>query len=134
MSTRLPAPRRIALMVLLSAVLAGCASGSIGSFPNLLRRIESGDTRSDHEELAGYYDRQAALARTIAAEHRRMSQSYEGVFAGGRGAASLPAHCKSIVDYQMGIAAAYEGLAADHRQIAARPMFKARHEQMRRRD
>ncbi len=131
MSTHLKASRRVASVFLLSVVLAGCASGSIGTFPDLLQRIESANTRSDHEELATYYDQQAAAARAIAADHRKMAKSYQGTLAGGRGAASMPAHCNAIVDYQTGIAAQYEGLAAEHRQIAARPMFRARHERMR---
>lgn len=110
--------RRIAALLLLSAVLAGCASGPNEPSPDLLQKIESARTRSDHEALATYYTKQAAAARALAAEHRKMAQSYQGMFAGGRGGASLPAHCNAIVRSQEGIAAEYEGMAAGHRQIA----------------
>lgn len=110
--------RRTASLLLLSAVLAGCASAPNGPSPDLLQKIESARTRSDHEALATYYTKQAAAARALAAEHRKMAQSYQGMFAGGRGGASLPAHCNAIVRSQESIAAEYEGMATGHRQMA----------------
>jgi hypothetical protein len=55
----------------------------------------------------------------VAAEHRKMASSYQGMYAGGRGGASMPAHCNAIVRSQESIAAEYEGMAAAHRQLAA---------------
>lgn len=118
MNVNFESPRRIASLLLLSAVLAGCATGPSGPSPELLQRIESARTRSDHEALVAYYSQQAAAARALAAEHRKMAQSYQGMFAGGRGGASMPAHCNAIDRSQEGIAAEYEGMAAGHRQLA----------------
>jgi hypothetical protein len=118
MTSNLTSSRRVASLLLLSAVLVGCATGPSGPSPELLQKIESASTRSDHEALATHYDKQAAAARALAAEHRKMAQGYQGMFAGGRGGASMPAHCNAIVRNQEGIAAEYEGMAAGHRQLA----------------
>ena len=118
MNMNLKSSRRIAAVLLLSVVLAGCASGPNAPSPDLMQRIESARTRGDHEALATNYDQEATKARTLAAEHRKMAQSYQGMVAGGRGGASMPAHCNAIVRSQEGIAAEYEGMAAAHRQLA----------------
>ena len=54
----------------------------------------------------------------MAAEHRQMAKSYQGLVAAKRGEASMAAHCDAIVRSQEGIAAAYEGMASGHRQMA----------------
>ena len=118
MNINLKSSRRIASALLLSIVLAGCASGPNAPSPELLQRIEAARTRGDHEALATSYDREAVAARTIAAEHRKMARSYQGNLAGGRGGASMPAHCNAIVRNQEAIAAEYEGMAEGHRQMA----------------
>jgi len=118
MNSKLVSTRRIVSLLLLSAVLAGCASAPGGPSPDLLQRIESARTRGDHEALATYYTKQAAAARALATEHRKMAQSYQGMFAGGRGGASMPAHCNAIVRSQETIAAEYDAMAAGHRQMA----------------
>lgn len=118
MSTNLNSSRRVVSALLLSAVLAGCASGPTVTSTDLLQRVEAARTRSDHQSLATYYDQQAAAARAMAAEHRKMSVSYQGMLAGGRGGASMPAHCNAIVRSQESIAAEYEAMAAGHRQMA----------------
>ncbi len=110
---------RIVLLLLLSAVFVGCASGPNAPSPELLQRIESARTRGDHEALATYYNQEAAKARAIADNHRKMAKSYQGNLSGGRGGASMPAHCNAIVRSHESIAAEYEGMAAAHRQLAA---------------
>ena len=119
MNINLKSSRRIASMLLLSLVLAGCASGPNAPSPELLQRIEAARTRGDHEALATHYNQEAAKARAIADNHRKMAKSYQGNLAGGRGGASMPAHCNAIVRSQEGIATEYEGMAAAHRQFAA---------------
>ncbi len=119
MSTHFKSYRRFATMLLLSLVVAGCASGPSAPSPELLQRIEAARTRGDHEALARYYDGEVAKARAIAENHRKMAKSYQGNLAGGRGGASMPAHCNTIVRSHEGIAAEYEGMAAAHRQMAA---------------
>jgi hypothetical protein len=123
--------RRVASALLLSVALAGCASGSTGSAPGLLQRIESASTRSDHEQLAAHYGQRAAAAREVAAEPRMLARGYPGAVERGQGGAGMLAQSNAIAHYQLAIAAQYEGMAAEHRQIAARPMFRARHERMR---
>lgn len=119
MSTCLKSSRRIATVVLLGLVLAGCASGPNAPSPDLTQRIELARTRGDHEALAKYYDGEVAKARATAENHRKMARSYQGNLSGGRGGASMPAHCNAIVRSHEGIAAEYEGMAAAHRQLAA---------------
>ncbi len=119
MSISSKSSRRIATVVLLGLVLAGCASGPNAPSPDLTQRIELARTRGDHEALAKYYDGEVAKARAIAEDHRKMARSYQGNLAGGRGGASMPAHCNAIVRSHESIAAEYEGMAAAHRQLAA---------------
>ncbi|MEQ1803777.1 MAG: hypothetical protein ABL900_00215 [Burkholderiaceae bacterium] len=119
MSINFKSSRRIATMLLLSIVLAGCASGPNPPSPELLQRIESARTRADHEGLAAYYNQEAAKARAIADNHRKMAKSYLGNLSGGRGGASMTAHCNAIVRSHESIATEYEGMAAAHRQFAA---------------
>lgn len=110
--------RRIASMLLLSVVLAGCASGPNAPSPDLLQRIEAARTRGDHEALAAHYDQETAKARAIADSHRKMGKSYQGNLSLGRSEANIAAHCSAIARSQEGIAAEYEGMAAAHRQFA----------------
>lgn len=118
MSTTLESSRRIASALLLSVVLAGCASGPSAPSPELLQRIEAARTRSDHEGLATYYNQEAAAARAKAAEHRKLAKSYQGMAVSGKGGGSMPAHCNAIVRQFEGIAAEYDGMAEGHQQMA----------------
>jgi hypothetical protein len=118
MNVNMKSSRRIASLILLSVVLASCASGPNAPPSDLQQRIEGARTRGDHQALATYYDQQATAARTSAAEHRKMGSSYTGNYAGGRGGTSMSAHCNEIVRSQESIAAQYEGMAAGHRQMA----------------
>lgn len=65
-----------------------------------------------------HYNQQAAAARGTAAEHRKMAKSYQGMVAGGRGAASMPAHCNAIAAKNDGLAGDYEAMAKAYRQLA----------------
>jgi hypothetical protein len=118
MNASMKLSRRIASMLLLSSVLAGWASSPNAASPDLLQRIETARTRGDHEALAAHYDKETAKARAIAADHRQMAKSYQGLVAAKRGEASMAAHCDAIVRNQDGVATAFEGLAAAHRQMA----------------
>jgi hypothetical protein len=119
MNVNLNSSRRIASLLLLSVVLAGCTSGPFAPAQDPVQRVAAARTASDHQALATYYDQQAAAARTSAAEHRKMGISYSGMYAGGRGGASMSAHCDAIVRSQESIAAEYAAMAAAHRQLAA---------------
>lgn len=118
MNMNLKLSRRIASALLLSVVLAGCASGPNAPSPELQQRIESARTRSDHEGLVTYYNQEAAAARAKAAEHRKMAKSYQGMAVSGKGGGSMQSHCNAIVSSYEGIAAEYDGLATSHRQMA----------------
>lgn len=120
MNTDWKSLRRVASVLLLGLVLAGCASGpNAAPSPELLQRIEAAHTRSDHEALVAYYDGEATAARARAVEHRKMAKSYQGVMSSGKGGGSnMPAHCNSIVNLYESMAIEYDGLAADHRQMA----------------
>ncbi len=112
------ASRRIASVLLLSVALVGCASGLDAPSPELQQRIEAARTRSDYEALATYYDQQAAATRAVAVEHRKMAKSYPAMISGGRGGASMPAHCDSIARMNEGLAGEYEGMAVAYRDLA----------------
>lgn len=118
MSIKFKSSRRIASLLLLSVVLAGCAAGPNAPSPELLQRIESARTRDDHEALATNYDHEASKARGTAADHRKMAKIYQNRVPDPRAGGNLPAHCNAIVRSQEGIAAEYESMAAAHRQLA----------------
>lgn len=109
-------PNQLASAMVLSILLTACASAPTSSppAPDLQQRIETATTRADHEALALSFDREAATARDKAAEHRKMAKAYVGA----RSGASMQAHCNAIVRDYESVAKEFEGLAADHRQIA----------------
>jgi len=116
MNSNLKLSRRIASAVLLGVILAGCTSApTTAPSDDLLHRIESASTKSDHEGLAAYYDREAAAARASAATHRKMATTYQAY--SGKGNPSMAAHCNAIVRDQEAIATEYEAMAAAHRQM-----------------
>ena len=108
--------RRIALMMLLGAALAGCASAPSEPSPDLLHKIEHASTRGDHETLAVYYEREGAAARAVAVRHRKMAAGYQA--RNDRSAAGMSAHCNAIALRQESIAAEYEGMAEGHQAVA----------------
>lgn len=118
MNTNLKSTRRFASMLLLSVIFASSVSAQTPTSPELLQRIEAARTPADYEALATYYDQQATAARGISAEHRKMAKSYQGMVAGGRGGASMPAHCNAIAGKNDGLAADYAAMAAAYRQLA----------------
>ena len=118
MNAHLRSSRRFASVLLLGAVLAGSVAAQTVPSTELLQRVEAARSQGDFETLATYYDQQAAAARGIAAEHRKMAKSYQAMIAGGRGAASMPAHCNAIAAKNDGLAKDYEAMAAAYRQMA----------------
>jgi hypothetical protein len=117
MSRSMFTSRRITSALLLSLVIAGCASDPTAPSADLLQRIESARTRGDHQALSTHYEQQAAAARATAAEHRKMAKSYEFE---PRAAARMVAHCNAIVREQEGVAAEFEGMAEGHWELAKR--------------
>ena len=117
MTTNWKLPIRGASALLLSLVLAGCASGPPAHTAELHQQIESASTASEHAALATYYDREAATARATAAEHRSRALRYPST-PPPRGSGSMRNHCNVIARNFDAIAAEYVGLAADHRAMA----------------
>ena len=108
---------RGASALLLSAVLAGCASGPPAHSVELHRQIESATSGSEHAALATYYDREAAIARASAAEHRGRALKYPAG-SGLRGSGSMRNHCNVVARNFDVIVTEYVGLAAEHRVLA----------------
>ncbi len=117
MNTNLTSTRRFASLLLLSVALTGGALAQATTSGELLQRTEAARTKGDYEALAADYDKQSAAARAIAAEHRKMAKSFQGMFAGGRGGASMPAHCNAIATKNEGLAKDYDAMAAGYRQL-----------------
>lgn len=118
MNTHLQSTRHFASLFLLSVTLAGSVSAQTAPSSELLQRVEAARTPADYDALAAYYDQQATAARGIAEQHRKMAKSYQSMIAGGRGAASMPAHCNAIAAKNDGLAKDYEAMAAANRQLA----------------
>ena len=118
MNTNLNLSRRFASAFLLSIALAGAASAQTTSSSELLQRTETARTKGDYEALATDYDKQAAAARAIAAEHRKMAKNFQGMVASGKGGASMPAHCNAIASTNDRLAKEYDAMASGYRQLA----------------
>ncbi|MBN8507023.1 MAG: hypothetical protein J0L57_00265 [Burkholderiales bacterium] len=118
MNTNCKLSRRFASVLLLSAIWVSGVSAQTTTAPDLTQRVEAARTPADYEALATYYDQQATASRGIAAEHRKMAKSYQGMVAGGRGGASMTAHCNAIATKSDGLAKDYEAMAAAYRQMA----------------
>lgn len=117
MTARIKALRTLGLALFLGAVLAGCASTPQSPPPEITQRIQTATTRADHESLASYYTNEAATAKASAENHRKMARSYQAQVS-QRGGTSMAAHCNAIVQAQEGIAATFEKMAAEHREMA----------------
>ena len=57
--------------------LVGCATESLQGREDLTQRIADADTRSEHEDLAVWYEREARAAEENVGYHQRMQQLYE---------------------------------------------------------
>lgn len=114
------ARHRLASVLLLSVVIAGCAVvGAKAPSPELQQQIEAARSGPEHEAMATVYSREAASARASAAEHRKRAQNYSAYTGPRGGGGSMRAHCNEIAKNFDGIAAEYDGLAMDHRGLAA---------------
>jgi hypothetical protein len=118
MNVNLKASHHFASLMLLSLALVGCAANPTAPPPELVQRIESARTRGDHEALAKHFEQQAAAARLLGAEHRKMAKSYQASAIDPRGSGRMPTHCDTIARSQESIAAEYDGMAEGHRQMA----------------
>lgn len=67
----------VAATFAIALAVAGCATESLREREDLTQRIADADTRSEHEELAAWYEQEARLAQEGAGYHQRMQQIYE---------------------------------------------------------
>lgn len=112
----------IASAVTIAIALAGCSTPAApdrAGAPSIEQRISAAHTRADHEDIAAYYDQQAAAALAQAETHRRLAVAYAAQPPGGRGGGGMAAHCRQLVTSYEGAAKTYQQMAAEHRQMAA---------------
>jgi len=90
--------------------------------PTMDTMITGAKTAADHEALAAQYDRNAADAKTKAAEHVKMGAAYKGQAAvtGGKVAAAsaMPGHCEKLAKSFEDQAQMYTSMAAGERELA----------------
>lgn len=67
----------LAATFVLGLSVAGCATESLQGREDLMQRIADADTRSEHEDLAAWYDQEANAAKEKVGYHQRMQQLYE---------------------------------------------------------
>lgn len=116
MSISLKSPLGVACALLASIVLAGCATDLQPPSP---QQEQAARTRADHEALATEFGRQAAAARSAAAEHRDMAKSFVALRALGRDGAypNMKEHCASAAARYDGMASQYDRASQDHRRL-----------------
>jgi hypothetical protein len=81
--------------------------------------VKNAKTAADHEALAAMYDKEAADAKSNAAEHRQMAKTYMSV-TGKQFATAMPQHCQSLAKSFDQQAAMYEQMAKMERAEAKR--------------
>ena len=109
----------IAFMLVVPAFNAAAADVS---HEQLMHKIQTAKTRTDHEEVAAIYEQQARTDRAASEEHRKMEQLYRGFGQSEAGRASpgqMAAHCKNIAAGYARAADEHDALAKLHRQAAA---------------
>lgn len=88
---------------------------------DIVQKVQSAKTAADHEAIAKYYDEQAAEATKMAAEHRRMGESYKAFGSSmGKGSAmsTMPQHCEALAKSYEAEADHYKAMAQTHRDLA----------------
>ena len=106
----------LAILVAVTSILAGCASGPATGVSGLEQQVQSASTRSDHERIALAYEQQAGAEKASAQRHERMARSYRQ----GRNAApGMAAHCDNLARMYVQAGDELMGLAKMHRQMAA---------------
>jgi hypothetical protein len=112
--------RRSTSVLLLAAVLAGCATAPNAPLTDLPGLIQTAHSRSDHEALITYYNAQAVEARAKVAEHRGLAASYGDLSRGGA-RPRMATYCDSIAALYEEIAVEYDGMAQFHHLLAKEP-------------
>ena len=108
----------ITVVTLASVLFGGCASNVPAlSSHELPMRVEAARTRADHDAIALHYEREATAARATADKHRRLAETYKGHVLDGRGWASMSAHCTAVASSYEKLAAEFDRMAAEHREL-----------------
>jgi len=133
-SAKLPA-RAIGAAALFAAVLGtACATTQPSGDPApLAQQVVAARTAADHQVLAERYERDAALARAKAQDHRALSQSYRSgpqypqspwidrvgpAGSSATGMPPMPQHCEALAQRADADARTYTEMAEQHRALA----------------
>lgn len=119
------AARWVLTLALSGAVLAatGCAA-SYGGLKGgeVTERISQASTPADHDQIASYYDAQAAEARQAAEDLRKRRRHYEhtptSAYLPAGGGFGMIKHYDNLIDGQERNAREFASLAALHREMA----------------
>jgi len=100
-------------------LLAGCATTAGQLRANLEQKIANARTRSDHVELAGYYEQEARLLEEKSKEHERRALAYGPPTQYARLQNDFLRHCNYLASRYRDAAQASLALAKLHRHAAA---------------
>lgn len=101
-------------LIVATAALGGCAVQRPGPPPGLEQKIETATSRSDHEDIATQYERQASNDAEAAKRHYGYAATYRKNISPRSGIASnenLAKHCEAL-------ARTYEQAAEQNRALA----------------
>lgn len=135
-SAKLPARSIVVAAVFAAAVLGtACATTrpSGGTPAGLAQQVAAARTAADHEALADRYERDAAMAKARAQDHRALSQSYQSgvqypqspwidrvgpASSSATGMPPMPQHCEALAERADADARTYTEMAEQHRALA----------------
>lgn len=103
-----------ALLVL--AVMAVAQGGTTHQPDIILRMVMDAKTRADHEDIAAYYEKEAADNEAQANSHRELAEAYRRFHNSPK--VQMALHCEPMADYYSKIAAQDSELAAEHQRLA----------------
>jgi hypothetical protein len=110
-----------AVLLLLAGMTLPAKQAAAAEDMDVLQKMKSAKTAADHQEIASYYDAQAADAKKKADLHRKMADTYQsgGSSIGkGSGPVPLPQHCQALAKMFDEEAAHYSAMAETERQLA----------------
>jgi hypothetical protein len=112
----------LALVVLATALCLPAGRTAAQPAKAMDAMITGAKTAADHEALAAQYDKDAAVAKAKAAEHRKMGEAYHSHAVGGgkatAGITAMPQHCASLAKSYDEQAQMYTAMAAAERELA----------------
>lgn len=106
------------LLLVVGALLSGCAIGPGNPPARIAKQMEAASTPTDHETLVKYYVGEAAASRVHAEKYRKLAKSVQGYPTGGRGYSNPKTRYNSIINMYESEAAQYDTLAEQQRLLA----------------